>query len=246
MTSVNDLQIGSAFPVSNHMRRRNQTPSPWNQAGPSAPGKRSKLARERPRSGPGSAVLRGCFFGRDRRFRYAAICLRAPTAGRGAASARSAFPLGFGNQFLKLSHRIVEGFGSAAVQFRNPFLYIKDLGTLPATYCQKARRQTQERGRSIAAAIRSSFASTFNGTRTETGGEPTLSGNGLSEWRCVSPYDVDHWRSQFDARTLLDNASTGGTRFSASSARRVAIKRPYSRSFSAVPLNGVLDRANAS
>ena len=44
MTTVNDLQIGSAFPVSNRMRRHNQTPSPWNEAGPSAPCKRSKLA----------------------------------------------------------------------------------------------------------------------------------------------------------------------------------------------------------
>jgi hypothetical protein len=35
-----------------------------------------------------------------------------------------------------------------------------------------------------------------------------LFGSGLSEWRCVSPYDVDHWRSQFDAGTLLNNAST--------------------------------------
>jgi len=154
-------------------------------------------------------VLRGCLLGRDRRFRYAATCLRAPTAGRGAASARSASRLGFGNHFLKPSHRIVEKFGLAAFQFRNPFLYIKDLGTLPATYCQKARRQAQERGRSIAAAIRSSFSSTSNSTRTEIGVEVTLVGSGLSEWRCVSPYDLDHWRSQFDARTLLNNSSTG-------------------------------------
>jgi hypothetical protein len=96
-----------------------------------------------------------------------------------------------------------------AVQFRNPFLYIKDLGTLPATYCRKARRQNQERGRSIAAATRSSFSSTSNGTRTEIGGRANVVGNGLYEWRCVSPYDVDYWRSQFDARTLLNNSSTG-------------------------------------
>jgi hypothetical protein len=196
------------------MRRHNQTPSPWNEAGPSAPCKRSKLA---------AGVLDPV--------------QEAPCCGDASLGEIG----GFAMQPSVCARRQQD-----AVQFRNPFLYIKDLGTLPATYCQKARRQTQERGRSIAAAIRSSFSSTSNGTRTETGVEPTSSGNGLSEWRCVSPYDVDHWRSQFDAGTLLDNASTGGTRFSTSSARRVAIKWSFSSSFSAVPLNGVLDRANAS
>ena len=208
MTTVNDLQIGSAFPVSNRMRRHNQTPSPWNEAGPSAPCKRSKLAagalapvQEAPCCGDASWGETGGF------------AMQPPVCARRQQDA-ARHQLG-----VRLVSALATTSSSLAIASSKSSDWPRSSSAIPSCtsrisapcrrHIVERRRQTRERGRSIAAAIRSSFSSTSDGTRTETGVEPTLFGSGLSEWRCVSPYDLDHWRSQFDARTLLNNSSTG-------------------------------------
>jgi hypothetical protein len=177
MPNVNDLQIGSVFAVGKNVGGHHEAPRPWNEARPPTSRNLGKLSagvsdpvQEPPRR-------RDAPFGEIGRLAMQPLSVRADSKTRRGISLDCVLPPVLATSSSSLAITSSSDALSPRSSCAIPSCTSRISAPSPARYCRSARRQTHARGRSIAAAILSSFFNIVCGTRTDIRGEPASSGN---------------------------------------------------------------------